>query len=46
MRERLRQFEGEMIIDSTSLGTTVLVTIPISKENCDATLAGSAESMP
>jgi signal transduction histidine kinase/DNA-binding NarL/FixJ family response regulator len=35
MRERLRQFDGEMILDSTSLGTTVLVTIPISKEQGD-----------
>ncbi len=32
MRERLRQFHGEMIIESTSLGTVVLVTIPISTE--------------
>jgi signal transduction histidine kinase/DNA-binding response OmpR family regulator len=35
MRERLRQFRGEMIIDSTHLGTTVLVTIPVSKGRCD-----------
>jgi PAS domain S-box-containing protein len=32
MRERLRQFQGEIIIDSTSTGTTVLVTIPITKD--------------
>jgi PAS domain S-box-containing protein len=32
MRERLRQFHGEMIIQSTTSGTTVLVTIPVSKE--------------
>jgi len=35
MRERLRQFEGEMIFDSSNLGTTVLVTIPISQEPPD-----------
>jgi PAS domain S-box-containing protein len=29
MRERLRQFHGEMIIQSDSSGTTVLVTIPL-----------------
>ena len=32
MRERLRQFQGEITIDSTSAGTTVLVTIPITKD--------------
>lgn len=31
MRERLRQFGGEMRIDSGSTGTTVLVTIPLAK---------------
>jgi signal transduction histidine kinase len=31
MRERLRQFQGELIIDSNSNGTTVVVTIPISQ---------------
>lgn len=31
MRERLIQFQGEMMIDSTTAGTTVLVTIPLSK---------------
>jgi two-component system NarL family sensor kinase len=29
MRERLRQFQGEMILDSVGSGTTVIVTIPI-----------------
>jgi signal transduction histidine kinase len=29
MRERLCQFHGEMLIHSTSVGTTVLLTIPI-----------------
>ncbi|MFZ0641445.1 MAG: response regulator [Candidatus Acidiferrales bacterium] len=29
MRERLRQFQGEMIIQSGGAGTTVLVTIPL-----------------
>ena len=28
MRERLRQFHGEMILDSEGTGTTVIVTIP------------------
>jgi PAS domain S-box-containing protein len=28
MRERLRQFKGEMIVDSVGTGTTVVVTIP------------------
>jgi PAS domain S-box-containing protein len=28
MRERLRQFQGEMIVDSVGTGTTVVVTIP------------------
>src|SRR5579863_918726 len=32
MRERLRQFHGEMIIQSTAGGTTVLVTIPVPTE--------------
>jgi len=32
MRERLRQFQGEMILDSTGGGTTVVVTIPVTKE--------------
>lgn len=31
MRERLRQFHGEMILDSVGAGTTVVVTIPIPK---------------
>ena len=29
MRERLRQFAGEMILQSNSSGTTILVTIPL-----------------
>ncbi len=32
MRERLRQFQGEMILDSTAAGTTVVVTLPVSNE--------------
>jgi signal transduction histidine kinase/DNA-binding response OmpR family regulator len=32
MRERLRQFQGEMILDSTGSGTTVVVTIPLFSE--------------
>ena len=28
MRERLRQFQGEMILDSTGRGTTVVIAIP------------------
>ncbi len=31
MRERLRQFNGEMTIDSNGTGTTIRVTIPASK---------------
>jgi PAS domain S-box-containing protein len=31
MRERLRQFQGEVILDSVGAGTTVIVTIPIPK---------------
>ncbi len=31
MRERLRQFHGEMILDSEGTGTTVIVTIPTLK---------------
>ena len=33
MRERLRQFQGEMVIDSSSQGTAVLVTIPVVNEH-------------
>jgi PAS domain S-box-containing protein len=33
MRERLRQFHGNIMIDSTSAGTTVLATIPMPKED-------------
>jgi PAS domain S-box-containing protein len=32
MRERLRQFQGEMIVDSVGTGTTVVVTIPTPKD--------------
>jgi PAS domain S-box-containing protein len=32
MRERLRQFRGEMSIHSNGSGTTILVTIPISED--------------
>jgi PAS domain S-box-containing protein len=32
IRERLRQFGGEMIITSTSSGTTVIVTIPVAAQ--------------
>lgn len=32
MRERLRQFQGEMILDSAEPGTTVIVTIPTPKD--------------
>ena len=32
MRERLRQFQGEMSLDSTAAGTTVIVTLPVSRE--------------
>jgi PAS domain S-box-containing protein len=31
IRERLRQFKGEMILDSAGAGTTVVVTIPLTK---------------
>jgi signal transduction histidine kinase len=31
MRERLRQFNGELTIDSNGAGTTVRVTIPVPK---------------
>jgi len=32
MRERLRQFQGEVILDSVGPGTTVVVTIPVRKD--------------
>jgi PAS domain S-box-containing protein len=45
MRERLRQFQGEMILDSVGPGTTVLVTIPIPKNiHTDKVDAKSVES--
>jgi PAS domain S-box-containing protein len=37
MRERLRQYRGEMIIDSNPAGTTVMVTIPLSQEQVAGT---------
>ena len=43
MRERLRKFGGEMIIDSNNIGTTVLVTIPMSQKQHNLS-ARSAES--
>jgi len=36
MRERLRQFHGEMILDSEGTGTTVIVTIPPIKDMTSA----------
>jgi signal transduction histidine kinase len=30
MRERIRQFEGEMRIESSASGTKILVSIPVS----------------
>ena len=41
MRERLRQFQGEMILDSTAAGTTVVVTLPVSKEIASSTANGT-----
>ena len=32
MRERLRQFHGEMMIESTGAGTTFFISIPVAKE--------------
>jgi PAS domain S-box-containing protein len=32
MRERLREFQGELIIDSSGVGTTVLVSLPMSQK--------------
>jgi signal transduction histidine kinase len=40
MRERLRQFKGDMIIDSNSGGTTVVVTIPVAQQ------LGSHDAVP
>jgi PAS domain S-box-containing protein len=47
MRERLREFGGEMIIDSTITGTTVLVTIPMSRKrrNLSSTARGAESSL-
>jgi PAS domain S-box-containing protein len=33
MRERLRQFQGDMIIHSNGSGTTIVVTIPVPQES-------------
>ncbi|MGB6876074.1 MAG: response regulator [Candidatus Acidiferrales bacterium] len=44
MRERLRQFQGEMIIQSGPAGTTVLVTIPLSAATDPVQSADSFES--
>jgi signal transduction histidine kinase len=44
MRERLRQFQGELIIESNSSGTTVVVTIPISQSLGSADTTESFES--
>jgi signal transduction histidine kinase len=32
MRERLRQFKGELIIESSSSGTRISATIPVPKD--------------
>jgi signal transduction histidine kinase len=32
MRERLRQFGGELVIESSGAGTTVFVTVPVPKQ--------------
>jgi signal transduction histidine kinase len=45
MRERLRQFRGEMHIDSDENGTRILVTIPISPAELPAN-SPAAESLP
>jgi signal transduction histidine kinase len=46
MRERLRQFQGALIIESTALGTTTLAAIPLSKEaDCTELKVRSAESV-
>lgn len=44
MRERVRQFRGEMQIESSPSGTHILVTLPISKEMSPAETQASAES--
>ena len=32
MQERVRQFRGEMIIESKGVGTTIVVTFPLCRE--------------
>jgi signal transduction histidine kinase len=44
MRERLRQFQGDLIIESNNSGTTVVVTIPISQSLGSADTTESFES--
>ena len=44
MRERLRQFNGEMMISSTPGGTTILVTIPISTDR-PGVMGAAAQSL-
>jgi PAS domain S-box-containing protein len=44
IRERLRQFRGQMRFDSTSAGTTVTVTIPIAPEG-QASCPGPARTL-
>jgi signal transduction histidine kinase len=39
IRERIRQFHGEMKIESNSSGTSVIVSIPIPKEDASATIS-------
>ena len=36
IRERLRQFHGELILDNAGGGTTVMVTIPVPKETASS----------
>jgi PAS domain S-box-containing protein len=44
MRERLRQFHGEMAIESDAAGTTVLVTIPIAQKTQELAAAARADN--
>jgi PAS domain S-box-containing protein len=39
IRERVRQCNGELLIESTDVGTTVMVTFPVSQETCEAKAA-------
>ena len=43
MRERVRQFHGEMRIESEKSGTTIVVAIPISKTEADQRTRSSLE---